>query len=88
MWSRNPSVAIVMLARVIRVPHLAAVAAAAAPPRRFLNLHEYQSAEIMASFKVGVPRGGVVTQGSKAADIAKSIGGRCVVKAQVRYRSP
>jgi len=74
-----------MLARAFRfpLPRAATAAAAAAPPRRFLNLHEYQTAEIMASFKVGVPRGGVVTQGAKAADIARSIGGRCVVKAQV-----
>ncbi len=79
-----------MLARAFRfpLPRAATAAAAAAPPRRFLNLHEYQSAEIMASFKVGVPRGGVVTQGAKAADIARSIGGRCVVKAQVPPHLP
>jgi succinyl-CoA synthetase beta subunit len=48
-----------------------------------MNLHEYQSKEIFARFGVPVPRGEVATSPAEAAAIAKKLGGRAVIKAQV-----
>merc|ERR1711959_165130 len=54
-----------------------------ATQKRFLNLHEYQSAEAMREFGVSTPKGGVASSVEEAFDIAKGLPGKSVVKAQV-----
>ena len=48
-----------------------------------MKLHEYQSKDLLSRFGVPVPAGDVTSDPSKAADIAKRLGGKVVVKAQV-----
>ena len=49
-----------------------------------MNLHEYQSKELFASYGIPVPKGIVAATGSEAADAARKLGGtKWVVKAQV-----
>lgn len=48
-----------------------------------MKLHEYQSKELLSRFGVPVPAGDVTTDPAKAAEIAKRLGGKVVVKAQV-----
>ncbi len=49
-----------------------------------MNVHEYQAKELMASFGVPVPKGGLAETPEQAVDIAKQLGsGVCVVKAQI-----
>src|SRR5436309_1886866 len=53
--------------------------------RRFrpMKIHEFQAKQIFSRFGVPVPRGGVATSPSEAAGIARELGGRAVVKAQI-----
>src|SRR5436309_15268855 len=53
--------------------------------RRFWSqkIHEFQAKQIFTWFGVPVPRGGVATSPSEAARIARELGGRAVVKAQI-----
>ena len=48
-----------------------------------MKIHEYQAKEILAGYRVPVPRGGVAATREEAAKVAAEIGGRVVVKAQV-----
>jgi succinyl-CoA synthetase beta subunit len=49
-----------------------------------MNLHEYQSKELFASYGIPVPKGLVAATGSEAAEAARKLGGsKWVVKAQV-----
>jgi succinyl-CoA synthetase beta subunit len=48
-----------------------------------MNIHEYQAKEILRSHGVPVPPGRVATTPEEAEAIAKELGGRVVVKAQV-----
>lgn len=56
-------------------------------PRRFLLLHEYQSAELLSQYNIQVPRGAVAYNAKEAYVIARKFGidyrGRFVIKAQV-----
>lgn len=49
----------------------------------YIKIHEYQAKEILARYGVPVPRGRMATTPEQAADIARELGGRAVVKAQV-----
>ena len=48
-----------------------------------MKVHEYQAKSVLAGYGVPVPRGGVASTPSEAGDIARSLGGRAVIKAQV-----
>jgi succinyl-CoA synthetase beta subunit len=48
-----------------------------------MKLHEYQSKDLLSKYGVVVPKGEVATDGATARRIAESLGGKCVVKAQV-----
>ena len=49
-----------------------------------MNVHEYQAKELMKSYGVPVPAGGVAYSDQQAAQVAEEIGGsRWVVKAQI-----
>ena len=48
-----------------------------------MKVHEYQAKSVLAGYGVPVPRGGAASTPSEAADIARSLGGRAVIKAQV-----
>jgi succinyl-CoA synthetase beta subunit len=48
-----------------------------------MKIHEYQAKEILAKYGVPVPRGRVAATPEEAVDIAKELGGRVVVKAQI-----
>jgi succinyl-CoA synthetase beta subunit len=48
-----------------------------------LKVHEYQAKEILARYGVAVPRGRVATTPDEARAIARELGGKVVVKAQV-----
>ena len=48
-----------------------------------MKVHEYQAKEILARYGVAVPRSRVVTAAGDAEAIARELGGRVVVKAQV-----
>ncbi len=48
-----------------------------------MKVHEYQAKEILARYKVAVPRGVLVTEAAAAKKAATELGGRVVVKAQV-----
>ena len=48
-----------------------------------MNIHEYQAKEILKRFGIPVPRGRVAATPEDAAAIAREVGGRCVVKAQI-----
>ena len=48
-----------------------------------MKIHEYQAKSVLAGYGVPVPRGGVASTPSEAADITRSLGGRAVIKAQV-----
>ena len=50
--------------------------------KRFLNLHEYQSMQLMADFKIAVPKGKVASTPEEAAKVAKEFPS-AVIKAQV-----
>lgn len=48
-----------------------------------MKLHEYQSKDLLAKFGVPVPGGDVTSDPEQAREIAKRLGGKVVVKAQV-----
>jgi succinyl-CoA synthetase beta subunit len=48
-----------------------------------MNIHEYQGKELLAKFGVSVPKGGVASTPEEAAEIAKELTGKVVVKAQI-----
>ncbi len=48
-----------------------------------MKLHEYQSKDLLSRFGVPVPAGDVTSDPAQAAGIAKRLGGKVVVKAQV-----
>jgi len=50
---------------------------------RGMRLHEYQSKTLLAAHGIPVPEGEVATTGAEAAEIARRLGGRVAVKAQV-----
>src|SRR2546421_5602678 len=48
-----------------------------------MKLHEYQSKDLLSRFGVPVPKGDVTNDPARAKEIAESLGGKVVVKAQV-----
>jgi succinyl-CoA synthetase beta subunit len=48
-----------------------------------MNIHEYQAKEILSRFGIPVPRGRVASTPLEVSAIARELGGRCVVKAQI-----
>ncbi len=48
-----------------------------------MKIHEYQAKEILRRHGVATPRGRVTESASEAAEIARELGGRAVVKAQI-----
>ena len=48
-----------------------------------MNIHEYQAKEILRRFGIPVPRGGIASTAREVPAIARELGGRCVVKAQI-----
>lgn len=48
-----------------------------------MKLHEYQSKQIFARYGIPIPRGRVAATADEAKDIAKELGSRVVIKAQV-----
>ena len=48
-----------------------------------MKVHEYQAKSILARYGIPVPRGGVASTAEEAREIARSLGGRTVIKAQV-----
>jgi len=48
-----------------------------------MKVHEYQAKEILRGYGVPTPRGSVTDSPEEARSIAKELGGRCVVKAQI-----
>jgi succinyl-CoA synthetase beta subunit len=48
-----------------------------------MKIHEFQAKQIFSRFGVAVPKGGVATTPEEAARIARELGGRAVVKAQI-----
>ena len=48
-----------------------------------MDIHEYQAKEILASFGVTIPRGGIVYSPETAENKAKNGGSKWVVKAQI-----
>jgi len=48
-----------------------------------MKVHEYQAKSLLQKFGVTIPRGEVTDNPDEARDIAKRLGGRCVVKAQI-----
>ncbi|MEE9276294.1 MAG: ADP-forming succinate--CoA ligase subunit beta [bacterium] len=48
-----------------------------------MNIHEYQGKELLEKYGVAVPRGGVAETAEEAERIARELGGRVVVKAQI-----
>ena len=48
-----------------------------------MKVHEYQAKALMAQYGIPVPRGGVASTPAEARQVAESLGGKAVVKAQV-----
>jgi succinyl-CoA synthetase beta subunit len=48
-----------------------------------MNVHEYQAKQLLATYGIPVPEGGVATSPEEAAKIATDLGGKVVVKAQI-----
>jgi len=48
-----------------------------------MNIHEYQAKEILRRFGIPVPRGRIASTAREVPAIARELGGRCVVKAQI-----
>ena len=48
-----------------------------------MNLHEYQAKALLAGYDVATPRGEAVLSASDAGTVARRLGGRVVVKAQI-----
>ncbi|MCC7264096.1 MAG: ADP-forming succinate--CoA ligase subunit beta [Candidatus Latescibacteria bacterium] len=48
-----------------------------------MKIHEYQAKELLRSYQVAVPKGGVARTAEEAENIARELGGRVVIKAQI-----
>src|SRR5512141_348484 len=48
-----------------------------------MKVHEYQAKSILARYGVAIPKGEVADTPAEARDIARNLGGRAVVKAQI-----
>lgn len=48
-----------------------------------MKIHEYQSKRIFAKYGVPIPKGGVAATPQEAAEIARELGGKVIVKSQV-----
>jgi succinyl-CoA synthetase beta subunit len=48
-----------------------------------VKIHEYQAKQILRSFGIAVPRGDVAFSPKEAGAVARRLGGRCIVKAQI-----
>ncbi|HKB72037.1 MAG TPA: ATP-grasp domain-containing protein, partial [Thermoanaerobaculia bacterium] len=48
-----------------------------------MKVHEYQAKSLLQKFGVTIPRGEVTDNADEVREIAKRLGGRCVVKAQI-----
>ncbi|EFK11753.1 succinate-CoA ligase, beta subunit [delta proteobacterium NaphS2] len=48
-----------------------------------MRIHEYQAKKFLADYGVSVPRGAMAKTAAEAAGIAKELGGRVVIKAQI-----
>ncbi|MGH9467462.1 MAG: ADP-forming succinate--CoA ligase subunit beta [Terriglobales bacterium] len=48
-----------------------------------MKIHEYQAKELLRAYGVAVPRGRVISDAAEAAEAARELGGRAVVKAQI-----
>ncbi len=48
-----------------------------------MKIHEYQAKEILRRYGVATPKGQVTDDPEEAGRICESMGGRCVVKAQI-----
>lgn len=48
-----------------------------------MKIHEYQAKQILSQTGIRVPRGGVAASPTEAGRIARELGGKCVIKAQV-----
>jgi succinyl-CoA synthetase beta subunit len=48
-----------------------------------MKVHEYQAKALLARYGVAVPRGDVTDNAAEAREIAKGLGGRAVIKAQI-----
>src|SRR5262245_15197269 len=48
-----------------------------------MKVHEYQAKSILARYGVAIPKGEVADTPAEARDIARDLGGRAVVKAQI-----
>ena len=48
-----------------------------------MNLHEYQAKALLAGYDVATPRGEAVLSAPEAGTVARRLGGRVVVKAQI-----
>ena len=48
-----------------------------------MKIHEYQAKQILQSFGIAVPRGDVAFSPKEAGAVARRLGGRCIVKAQI-----
>eukprot|EP00163_Fabomonas_tropica_P006522 TRINITY_DN1607_c3_g1_i2.p1 TRINITY_DN1607_c3_g1~~TRINITY_DN1607_c3_g1_i2.p1 ORF type:complete len:428 (-),score=156.64 TRINITY_DN1607_c3_g1_i2:142-1425(-) len=51
--------------------------------RRFLNIHEYQSKQLLRKHGVNIQKGDVANSAQEAAEIAKGLTGELIVKAQI-----
>ncbi|KAF4552314.1 Succinate--CoA ligase [Elsinoe fawcettii] len=73
--------------KLARSSRLAASSLRTAVPRtqqRFLSVHEYRSAQLLETYGIGVPKGGVAHSASEAEQIAKTVSDNdMVIKAQV-----
>src|SRR5207244_147905 len=52
-------------------------------PARIMKVHEYQAKSILARYGVAIPRGEVADSPAGAREIARKLGGRAVIKAQI-----
>lgn len=48
-----------------------------------MKIHEYQAKQILSSYGISIPKGGVASSPEDAANLVESLGGSAVVKAQV-----
>ncbi|KAF2151390.1 succinate-CoA ligase [Myriangium duriaei CBS 260.36] len=72
--------------KLARSGRLASSLRAAVPKtqQRYLSVHEYRSAQLLESYGIGVPKGGVATSAAEAEQVAKKISDNdMVIKAQV-----
>ena len=49
-----------------------------------MKIHEYQAKELLRGYGIPVPDGGVARTGAEAFEIARNLGGKAVVKAQIQ----